>query len=604
MSLRDQLLQKGLVTADQVTAVEAQAEATVTTPVAETAEPEVALTESDIETGAAFVEALGRKRAEQVLGDEMGAPYGYGRRQDALKRALDKALANRPSREAEPILARIMASPLMRAGRARDFEAHHSGVYAAVESGASEGFLGERKKLAGEAVSGKLVIPKPPELAEEELLSSETRTAKLTEYRQVFEAWRGDRTPAELRALGNPEWYSTERKLVEKWDIARKELERAASGDAIIAAEDGGSLEEFAAALRRIYDKFGFSACTEALNRCSRAWEFVGTRIELIELPVTLYPNSIKAAPQAVWLGKVQELDVLLKFVKEASSEFKEAFRRRLIEVIPKLQKDEVFFCEIGDRPTLFFPDGSYHQGYGNEGAPKGAYTHTTQPGPAGWFRLDNYGFKWHDASTWKALETVRAARRGSVFVTPEAVARFSRHPEKGYPRLDWFIRAGGGKASFELPLQQFNNQLGELVERIEALRVLQQEELGNMIPADAFWVNCRIGQTKAGKPRLDNGQPDKPAALVTCSGGAMSHGRHGWDGSLVGTREGGGAITLWDRTVYSSGGGLANSCIVAWIPQGETLALDSGKGLFFDGSSVKEIAGAGIPTSEDPSRD
>ena len=43
-----------------------------------------------------------------------------------------------------------------------------------------------------------------------------------------------------------------------------------------------------------------------------------------------------------------------------------------------------------------------------------------------------------------------------------------------------------------------------------------------------------------------------------------------------------------------------SKSAFVAWIDSGATLPMTSGVGLFFDGATVREVAGGGLDPSED----
>ncbi len=103
--------------------------------------------------------------------------------------------------------------------------------------------------------------------------------------------------------------------------------------------------------------------------------------------------------------------------------------------------------------------------------------------------------------------------------------------------------------------------------------------------------------------------EPPKILRITTCGRMALgstrrSNGRHGDEGELISaTSEGfeGGTQVLWNRAVTSHGGGASAACVVAFILEGEAVALGDGTALSFDGTEVKQVAGGGLSKEEDP---
>ncbi|MBI2623106.1 MAG: hypothetical protein HYW65_00830 [Candidatus Liptonbacteria bacterium] len=574
----------------------------VETPQPQTSPPP---TEREVEAGAILIALLG-KRAMQIVEAQLPTTRncGYQGAQYEIRKAVERVTANRPVGETESLTERMNSSCIFQTHRAGNFDDIIEGVHEALRSGASEKLLAKEQQAQQQTQSGSLAVPSEPQLTDDEVSSPDVRRVKLAEYEQAFTTWRNGRTPVELKSLKNPDWNHIRHDLERKWEARAGEIRARLVSEVIVKGQE--NLEGFVSGLETLYrlPEGGYEAASEAFKRSPRSWEVMARKLTL---PMHARVQDIEVAPPSEWVSSLQ-LPAARRMANE-KTRFQQVFREQIQLLIPTLKENEVFFSKPEGNAVLFLADGTEKGVDTYTGKlPEKEGVHASIPGPNGWFELDpesGYSAKWRGPAIWKSLQVVRAARRGTTFIEPAVAGRFSPHPAKDYPRLYWEIGAGAGRASFELPIQRWPGNT-ELSDRLAAIAALQKEGLGKLIPDNAFWMDCAVGKTKNGNPRLDAGACNPAAAIVEVAGRSIGKGRHGRDGATITARETGfegGTQVLWNRTVFSHGGGAAASCVVAFILEGESVPLSDGTALSFNGSAVERVAGGGLAPGEDPTQ-
>lgn len=219
---------------------------------------------------------------------------------------------------------------------------------------------------------------------------------------------------------------------------------------------------------------------------------------------------------------------------------------------------------------------------YDTQAPPKtGAYP--TEPCAAGWWGSKGYC----GPDVWQALQALRTVQRGSVYLG-EVYTRYGRHPQKGYGRLSWSVKAGGGHDGFELPVDE------AIARRLDA--ICRVAHAGVKVPPDALWVNAALGATTAGRPKLiASAGAAKRAVLSSVGATAIGRGRHGWEGSTAGaSARGSSGASLVLRSLHASsrGGGLVSAVSVLWLVEGEApLPTADGSGLIFSEAGAVRVA-------------
>lgn len=546
----------------------------------------VDLTPAAIAAAQGFVNLLGSvKRAKQVLGAEQPCRgYGFGRAQSAIQQAIDRA--NNPARldvedlrAAEESIGYVMAT-----SRARDFDTAVWATYAALA-----------------AVTGVQKTPDYPPMPAQPLSDNPTADLEAFPAWQVaYTSWWAGLTEVQQRRVpekARPEqsdFFSSREQAIRARAAAIRAAELAAAFDAA---------ETYEAAIAGLPDFVHGDVLAGLLMSSKWAWEWAGR-----------HPNSDRPMVVLCAEGAVRLSDVALIGLAERPTPIEMAVPVITAEVQRRwpCPVGTMMVLVVNERRHVVSPEGAIVEShYDAREAPVGRPLPTTSH-PEGWLEVPpavNDGWhrhggpsnaRWIGAEAYAAQQLLAAHKPGVVFLG--VTGAYGRHPELGYPRFLFELRAGSGRRSFDIPIWRPREGDGWLVAHFEAISCLTRYQLP--VPEGACWLNVKLGQTAKGNPRLEPATPAEaaPAKLVAISGRQMSRGRHAPDGSTVGAdaaRATGGARVLWDGYVSSHGGGLAASCVVAWIPEGGILPLDDGSGVSFEGRG----AGIGLAPEDDPSR-
>jgi len=546
----------------------------------------------DLALAVALVKALGEKEALAVVDGELGAPYGRARRQNGVREPALNAIARLPERAAAPLREVFASATALTTGNAGTCNTRLSETQEAIASGAASAMV----RAEGEAVkavsTGALVAPAVPESSD-----PEADLAAFEGWKTQYTNWWMGLSEIQRRVLprkhqNNPQYNGELFQKVSGHLNARVLAVRVEKFAAVIAV--CATYEE---ALAAVEPEMYTSGVREAMSSSKWAWEWFGVGNYSKQNPTRPLEDG---EPERMSLNAVVKLAAEQMLPLNALS----AIRAEALRRCP-CNAGEV--CVTDSGMWLVHSDGRTESHY-SEMAPaeKRGMSLPTIPGNGGWFHLPEK--KWLGPEVAKAYFLVKSHRSGAVLITDEVISSYGRHPEKNYPRFYFQVGAGSGRASFDIPVWRPMQGEGHLVEFLDAIALLRQHRVN--IPATAYWLDIKLGQTKAGNPRLDpvhTGESAMSAAFYTSRTGAMSHGRHGWDGGAVGadeTRAVGNARVLWDKYVSSRGGGLNAERMVVWLPKGSVLPLSNGKGLTFDGEKVAEVAGAGLATEDDPSRE
>lgn len=615
-SLKDQLMKKGLVSAQAAAKVETSNSApTPRRPVepeyledcipAETASgPLPSGDPADyprwaLEWACAGFELLERNRFTAALHVATG---GTGRDADAFERKIQVALGNLPKGKAESLQARMRDLWLNPKGRkvgVPTFCGNARVVLDAVRGGAYEAYQAAERAEAEAAAS--LEVPKPEEGED------------LDAYRGQLDVWASDKPAALLARIGFDAWQivNTECQRREAAEKSAKEAREAAERDELAAILGADSFESVVTGLKEFASRKSAEGVylgnfNEVILGSRWGWTIYVRRAELPEFCFYSAPTQPPTSEAASLLTD--------EFVLRQAGHDRGAALKDVVRVRWSLAATQVALVESGKdqdgspRRFAVYSDGTVVRLYSSTIFAVGTWP--TMPDPKGWWHRTEGSEKgtWCSPRVYQAVRRLETARRGAVLITPEVVSRYGRHPEKGYPRFYFEVGAGRRRSSIDIPVWRPQNGEGWLAERLDDIKLVAVHHLP--ISEAAYWMDVTIGMTQRGNPRLEPnraGQTATPAILVFTSESAMSNGKWGWSGethSAVKGSEKGGSKILWSTFVSSSGGGVHRTADLLWITRGGSIAMDSGQAVTFDGEKVIKVAGGGVDPKDDPSRE
>jgi len=438
-----------------------------------------------------------------------------------------------------------------------------------------------REQDALDRAAAAVQIPKPQDGE-----SADAYDARLRE-------WEGDQVVAHLRHLGYDryELVRTHREAAEvRAERAKAERAKAAAApmlDILRMATDG------AAAARQVSEMYK-SLSDSDLGLAYEAQPFVKRAAETSRWPWTMRallslgyvrpdmpPASAAVSPED--MASLPDSYVLAASAAEIAAITAEARKR-----FPHGPGQVFVLLGAGEdgRPAAV-KDGIAQRVEYNAAAPPKSGAYPAAPAANGWWGPKG----WCGPELFRVVEALRAAKPGAVFIGVDG--KFCRHPQKAYGRFLWEIRAGGGRDSFELPVDE------TIARRLDAVATLRAAGLD--VPAAALWLDVDLGSTAAGRPKLVTARRAKRAALVSVGATAMSQGRHGWTGSTAGASaaaRGGDSKVLSSMHATSRGGGLSSARSVLWLVEGDSpIQAADGSGLIFDEvEGCKRIAIAADP--------
>jgi len=611
-SLKDQLMKKGLVSAQAAAKVETS---TTTTPRAEPqyvedhVQAETArypLPSGDLadypcwalEWAVVGVELLGRERFIAALD---AGTRGSGADADGFERRIQVAMGNLPKAKAEALQARMQDLWLNAKGRRAGvptFCGNASTVLDAVCGGAYEAHKVAERAEAEAAAS--LEVPKPEEGED------------LDAYSTRLQAWSADKPAALLKRIGFDAWQSVnaERERRETEQKAAKENREAAERDELGTILGGNSFEAVVAGLnefasRKLTEGVYLGNFSEEILSSRWGWAIYVRRAELASFSFYSIPSQ-PPTPEAAAL--LNEEFILRQAAYERGAALKDVVCERW-----PLAAGQVALVESGKNedgsPRRFavYADGKVEKLYSSTTFSAGVWP--TNPDPKGWWHRTEGTEKgtWCSPKVYQAVRRLETVRRGAVLLTTDVVEKYNRHPEKGYPRFYFEVGAGRRRSSIDIPVWRPQNDEGWLAERLDDIKLVTAHRL--TVPEAAYWMDVQIGQTGKGNPRLEptrSGQTATPAIFLFTSEGAMSRGKWGWSNDVASAVKGsekGGSKILWSTFVSSSGGGVHRSADLLWITRGGSIAMDNGQAVTFDGQQVVKIAGGGVDPKDDPSR-
>ena len=578
--LRAQLIMAGLATEEQAKAVEVEVCHSDTPVDVETFNPHV------IEAAQGIVNLLSVSGSVQALEAELSAPYGYGRSISAIQGRIDAAKNPAKLEDDDLRVARDSAGYLLGCGRARDFNSRITEIFAAIDSG----IISVKKTVAFE------VAPEAPSTGDPVADQDAFPT-----WKENYSRWWQKLTEVQRSRAGvdspNSSFFEEKQREISQRIIQQEVAEIRRKYD------ECASFEEAMNVFKKEEGR-NWSLATEAMFHSKFAWEVCGIWSSTNNKPKEPLADNVAVKLSSSALANLAAKESL---IHGAVHVVRAEARRRWPS------EDGCVVVMLNDNQFVR-SDGGVVSGNPEFGVPEDlrGKSVSIRPNKDGWLEL--YAEmkwatpRWLSGKVFDALVLLTGRSAGSVFLMPDFFNQYSRHPEKGYPRFFFEVKAGSGKASLEIPVWRPSSQAeGWLADHLDAMQIVRKAELE--IPSSAFWLNVKIGQTKKGSPRLEPVSKDQAqsAALYTMVSSAHSHGRHGWSGDVVGTKKellAPEVNVLWDRWTSSSGGGVNAQRIVAWIPKGSILPLDNGKGIVFNGEEILEVVGAGLSPEDDPTRD
>lgn len=442
-----------------------------------------------------------------------------------------------------------------------------------LQAGGHLAWAAERRRLA-EAAKG-VVVPAPQ--ADEDPDAYNTR----------LQIWEEDQVPAHLEVIGYDRYRLVQamREAIYAQQEAARKVEEAArdrivaglAAPIITALATGKTPTEGIEAAMRLYEQTVatsphayYVACAvfEAAEKSAYPWTMHAKLNLGSSRPAHPKANTSLTPEDAEGLSA----NFLLEYISNPDYTGLVAEARRRWPHT----KDEVYVIPY-EGSVLVIRDGVRQPYVYVTNKPPQAGAYSTVPCARGWWGAKGYA----GPAVWQAMQVLKAMAKGHFYLGGGVMDNYSRHPERGYGRLSWGVRAGGSHDGFELPVEE------ALAKRLDTIALVRAAS--DLLPEDAFWVPAMIGTTQQGRPRLvldRSPRPSKRSSLVALSATMMSQGRHGWSGDArkAEVRNGDGAsAVLKTMHVTSRGGGLASSLSVAVLVEGEPpLPTGSGSGLVF----------------------
>lgn len=524
---------------------------------------------------AVMAEIVGEKRLIEILdrgADMTGAGRAYA------EGAIEAAIERLPKRQADKVRERAGNGPW----RGKGVPTWCADAHECLDCLRGGGHAAWRREQdALDRAAAAVQVPKPQDGE-----TADAYDARLCE-------WEGEQVVAHLRHLGYNRYELVRaHREAEKVRAERAKAERAKAAaapmlDILRTATDGATaarqIEEMYKALsdsdlavaHELQPIVKKAAETSRWPWTMRALLNLGyVRPDMPPASAALSPEDAASLPDSYVLGA---LDIETAAI---TAEARKRFPHGPGQVFVLLGAGE-------DGRPVVIRDGITQRVEYNAAAPPKSGACPAEPAPGGWWGPKG----WCGPELFRVVEALRAAKPGAVFIGVDS--KFCRHPQKAYGRFLWEIKAGGGRDSFELPVDE------TIARRLDAVATLRAAGLD--VPPAALWLDVDLGSTAAGRPKLVTARRATRAALVSVGATAMSQGRHGWMGSTAGASaaaRGGDSEVLSSMHATSRGGGLSSARSVLWLVEGAApVQTGDGSGLVFDEvQGCKRIAIAADP--------
>ena len=562
----------------------------------------------------AGIQLLGSKQLEKALESSL---TGMGRDASAFEKRIEGALDQLPTSRANELRSYLFS--LFRGKGCPTFNSNARAVLDAIQSGAVDAWIEHEREQATQAEA--LTWPKPEEGED------------LEDYGNRLRSWGADKPGALLKRI-QFEVYDIMRAERERREKIAAEAAKIAKKQAIAELHDGLKVlkagDEQAKlitdwlTLHKYPSKFSWeyneldNMVSAAIGTTSAPWalwiRMGGYRQYSSDgaLPVDGLPADMTPDDQR----EIIDSDLLRAALTSHKALTNEVARRWPVQTGNVRLIEAGTFSEYGEtKPARFVieADGTiarFNGGYSHSPRQFKAGMWPTAPQPKGWWQCMEEHNKTSGLlcgpEVFTALTRLKQSPKGNCFISPAIAEAYSRHPQKGYPRLSFGVSAGRHRDGTELPIWRPGSESGPLMQRFEDIALLRQHSVE--VPENAWWMPIAIGTTQAGKPRIDlaRNHPQQ-ATLVWFCEGAMSQGKWGWSRSITSPIKGsekGGSQLLWQTSVSSGGGGIRRTAALLWVTQGGSIGLESGQAIGFDGEQVTRIAGGNVEPGQDPSRD
>ncbi len=468
----------------------------------EESEPKREISAADVESGAVMLEIFGVAKSLEILGAESvnARPYGYGRAQDALRRAVDLALLNGVLGEVKVLKERFSATLLIASSRACDFDAAVDAAYEAVRCGAASHFIREADELREATATlrspteKKSTPPAPPEWPKER----QAQDRACEEYRRVLCEWEQQFTRSQIISAGVDVGSVVSRWFEKNRRETREECKRV-SREAIADFERTGNHEQLLQVEKTsggfFRDVVGDSGEDILAKSEKWAWKLV--------LGGILSPNKVKFPPSTEWLEGRKGLHQVLSIALGALPVPGKVLFRRVIELSGKeVGEAEALVVFSKGRLHAIYHDGGHIQavkwtmprGCDDDGvAEEDPRVYPTQPSAEGWVATRKKCAVVYSRENYNALQVALTCRKGNMDVRAW-VKHYARHPQAGFGMFDFWAVAGirhrsNGWVSIE----------DGLADRMDA--ILRLPDVGDVkYPDNIFFLPAMVGRVKKGE--------------------------------------------------------------------------------------------------------
>ena len=444
-------------------------------------------------------------------------------------------------------------------------------------------------------------------------------------YSKRLDDWSADKSGALLKRIGF-DAYLLVRREQERREQEKAKVESEIKAQAANALKAGlsGTFQSAMDCLKILTKKMN-ALYEEGLISYSTSAELVRAAVG-----ASPWPWSIYVEWETLDFNERSGVSIYAPLIPPTTSDASNLTDRWLLWKVSESREATLFYSEVRRRYPLLpsqvhlvevqssrgetvryavYPEGEVKKLYSSSNFPDLPGVYPTEPNADGWWnRVDGFDADiWCTPNVYRALKRLESAVKGAVFITPEVVSNYGRHPERGYPRFYFRVSAGRRWDSFDLPVWRPCQGEGCLAERLDDILIVTQHKLS--APEPAYWMDVQLGRTAKGNPRLEPvglGQKAVPAILTKRGEGAVSNGKWGWSNQTHSVTEGsekGGSAIVWSTFVSSAGGGVHRTFDLLWITTGGSVGLDNGVAITFDGEKIVNVAGGALSEEDDPTR-
>ena len=479
-------------------------------------------------------------------------------------------------------------------------------VSEAITSGIYDTWLSHERDEASNAEA--LVVPQPEEGED------------LNAYRKRLDDWSADKSGALLKRIGF-DAYQLVRREQDRREQAKAKVESKLKAQAASELKTGLAgtfpsaiefLKGWAQKMKSLYE--------QGLVSYSASGELARAVVAASPWPWSLYVSW-----DALDYSERAGVSIYAPNTPPTTSDASNFTDRWLLWKVSESRETSVLRSEVSRRyplsPTqvqlisskdsrtgwyIVYHNGHVEKPYSRLPERPGVYS--TEPNPDGWWNQNSPDIgAWCPPVVFQALERLEKADKGAVFISPEVVFEYGRHPERGYPRFYFKVSAGRRWESFNLPVWRPDQGEGWIAQRLDDIKLLSWYWL--TVPEAAYWMNVRISKTPKGNLRLEPVRPEQravPATLIKRGESATRKGKWGWSNQVHSAKSGsekGGSAILWSTFVSSAGGGVYQTFDLLWVTKDGSVGIDNGVAITFDGEKIANVAGGALPLEDDPTR-